>query len=476
MKILLIENEKNNLSMFSKTCSELEYKCFRLSMDEVILCSSTLLEYDLIVLSEEDFASFPKEYLFIKKEQMLECPYYVVLKKSTSIKNSFSCHDQGVHECISFPISKKKILDLFSRYQTYSKLRKIAIEYKDKNDSKNKKITHIQNLMDEANDRFSNLFHELPIACFTTDVSGNIYEWNQESEYVYGYLAHEVFGKNIYDFMITEEYREYLLHHSNKCLEKLTRCKMEYVVQSKDGNFKNVLSYMIPLYAQHKKLSGIMIASIDITRQKKLEQELKRQFVQNLDYTVELEINKNRLKKANSELKTLSTTDELTGIKNHRSFKQILKDIHEKHEYLDDQYSLMMVDIDFFKKYNDTFGHPAGDKVLKNVGLVLKNIVRSHDYPFRYGGEEFSVILPFTSEEESMEVASRIRKAIEECRQEHRFVTVSIGVATRKKGERSDGSLVLSQADQALYFSKRNGRNCVTHYHSIFDSTLDSVS
>ncbi len=119
-----------------------------------------------------------------------------------------------------------------------------------------------------------------------------------------------------------------------------------------------------------------------------------------------------------------------------------------------------MLDIDHFKTYNDTFGHPAGDEILSWVGKTLKASVRAHDVVARYGGEEFVVLLPGTDVNEAIDIAGRLRSAIAGGQSK---LTASLGIATLGPATPSAGALV-DHADQALYQSKSAGRDRITHY------------
>jgi diguanylate cyclase (GGDEF)-like protein len=169
------------------------------------------------------------------------------------------------------------------------------------------------------------------------------------------------------------------------------------------------------------------------------------------------------LARQNARLAELAATDELTGVKNRRRFREDLELFFSQADRQGSPLSLIMLDIDRFKQYNDAFGHPAGDEVLHWVGSTLRAVVRNHDVVARYGGEEFVVLLPATSVEESMEVAERLRLAIA-CRPwPHRKVTASLGVATSDP-ETPDAVALVDQADRALYRSKQDGRDRITHY------------
>lgn len=169
--------------------------------------------------------------------------------------------------------------------------------------------------------------------------------------------------------------------------------------------------------------------------------------------------------KFHSEIERMAITDGLTGLFNHRTFQERLAAEFKRLHRFPEPLSLLLIDIDFFKKINDLYGHPAGDEVLRNIAGVIKETVRDVDVPARYGGEEFAAILVGTNHEGAMNMAERLRKSVEDKRfnldgKEVR-VTVSIGVATAPY-DTGDREELIGKADQALYHSKRNGRNrCV---------------
>ncbi len=159
-------------------------------------------------------------------------------------------------------------------------------------------------------------------------------------------------------------------------------------------------------------------------------------------------------------------TDSLTGIANRRAYEFELTRRISQWERDGTPLILMLIDIDYFKKFNDRYGHPAGDAVLQGVAHTLQIMVRKADLVARYGGEEFAIILPGISFEEAKDVAERIRRLVEEQRFTYESltlrVTVSIGFAQLQVGE--DAISFTKRTDAALYSSKEAGRNCV-HYH-----------
>ncbi len=165
------------------------------------------------------------------------------------------------------------------------------------------------------------------------------------------------------------------------------------------------------------------------------------------------------------KLKEESTKDYLTGLNNVREFNKLFRLVIEKAVSNNQKFSLLLIDIDFFKKINDTHGHQAGDKVLKEIGKILRHNCRADDKISRNGGEEFSILLENASNSKAIEIAERIRKIIAEnefeisCGKKIK-VTVSIGICSYPETV-TDITQIIERADAALYKAKRNGRNLV---------------
>ena len=170
-----------------------------------------------------------------------------------------------------------------------------------------------------------------------------------------------------------------------------------------------------------------------------------------------------QLARQNALLAELASTDELTGVKNRRRFREDLDMLFGQAQRQRVPLSLILLDIDEFKPYNDAFGHPAGDRVLQQIGATLCSSVRGHDVVARYGGEEFVVLLPATGADEALHVAERLRTAIADHAWPHRPVTASFGVATSGP-ETPDPAALVNRADRALYLSKEAGRNRTTSF------------
>ncbi len=166
------------------------------------------------------------------------------------------------------------------------------------------------------------------------------------------------------------------------------------------------------------------------------------------------------LKRKNKRLQESSVTDSLTNLYNHRHIIERLQRHVSSSERYQRELAVMMFDIDFFKKVNDTYGHPFGDEVLEQLSTTLREVIRTVDIAGRYGGEEFLVVMPETNLEEAIGIAERVRLAIESLTWKHPItLTISAGVAMWQQGETA--SELIARADELLYEAKQGGRNQV---------------
>ncbi len=173
------------------------------------------------------------------------------------------------------------------------------------------------------------------------------------------------------------------------------------------------------------------------------------------------------LQTANKRLEALASTDGLTGVQNNRAFRQFLDlELAASHK-TKKPLSIILLDVDMFKAFNDTFGHLAGDEVLRGVANTLLESCRVGDFVARYGGEEFVIVLPGADEEKAHAAAERVRTAIESAKWPHKQVTASFGVTTMSSSRAKSIDKLIEEADQALYASKHGGRNQTTHFQDL---------
>jgi diguanylate cyclase (GGDEF)-like protein len=205
--------------------------------------------------------------------------------------------------------------------------------------------------------------------------------------------------------------------------------------------------------SQRKALSAL-------SRQVMGQLELRKAVADLQKYQNRLEDYQRGLEKANESLSEKSKTDALTSLENRASFDDNLEEELHRARRHGHPLSLILLDVDHFKSFNDEFGHSAGDTVLKRVAAQLEKVKRSGDHVARFGGEEFVAILPATNLEGAVIVAERFRRIVKSAPWEHRSVTISAGVATLSEAM-DTGRDLIDAADRALYEAKSTGRDRV---------------
>lgn len=217
---------------------------------------------------------------------------------------------------------------------------------------------------------------------------------------------------------------------------------------------------------------SILASCSDISREKEMESLTEMYMIQAEEQRMEVELSNQSLHESldkiaelNRRLEELSVTDGLTKVRNRRSLEDFLTAQFDEIARYGRPLSFIILDVDKFKMFNDSFGHQAGDTVLIEVARILKETARGSDFVARYGGEEFCIVLPETDSEAALIAAERFRAAIEAGDWTYRQVTASFGVSTF--ADHPTTKSLVESADQALYHSKEAGRNRVTHCDEI---------
>lgn len=291
-----------------------------------------------------------------------------------------------------------------------------------------------------------------------------VWDWDHKKDAVlFSAQCQNILGlKTLAAIKKTKQYRK-LIHpddlkqHLENIKEHLdgksTRFVSEYRVKNKKGDYIWVLDVgKIVEYDKTGEPERLIGTLTDITGRKEYELERERLL--------------DELDRANKKLMEISLTDALTGIANRRHFNEVFEREWERSKRHARNIALIMIDIDFFKSYNDHYGHQKGDECLKKVALFIKqNITRPGDLVARYGGEEFSVIMPETDIKAARFVAEKCREAVEKAKIPHEYsnvaevVTISLGVASVIPKDDESLYYLINCADEALYGAKSNGRN-----------------
>lgn len=283
--------------------------------------------------------------------------------------------------------------------------------------------------------------------------------WELDSNFVFtfvspsakdavGYEAEEVVGKSLFDFLtpqskelVLNQYKENTQKRINGQLGTFTVYNVEFIC--KDGKHLWFEVSLKPIY-KYKNFVGYIGASRDVSEKTNYENQL-------IKYIEDL-------KKANKKLEKLAALDMLTGAYNRRKFENFVKLSVDKKKKYGSPFSIIMFDIDHFKQVNDRYGHKKGDQILKEISAIVKRTLRDTDKLFRWGGEEFIILLPDITLKNAYKVAEKVRESIER-KLKATKVTVSLGVGEYETGDSIDH--FVSCVDNALLKAKTNGRNRV---------------
>lgn len=309
--------------------------------------------------------------------------------------------------------------------------------------------------------RFESLFQRLPVPCIGFDAEGTIFEWNQACEQCLGQAAAFLFMRSLKNLVCdTDQQFDELDTIFERLRAGQTLEQIPWTLTLIDGRVRHILLNIIPNFDEQGHVGGGVLAWTDVSELRAYEQQIELQLEQINEYSAQAELRTQELEVMNSKLSALAWTDGLTGLANHRSLQEQLR--REIGQAIPGNLSLIILDVDHFKAFNDTFGHPQGDLVLKGVAEVLGECTPEHGLAARYGGEEFVVLLPKTDRLTAFELADQLRESIAHRIIAGQRVTASFGVATFGIGC-ADAQSLIALADGALYQSKQRGRNCVTY-------------
>jgi diguanylate cyclase (GGDEF)-like protein/PAS domain S-box-containing protein len=288
-----------------------------------------------------------------------------------------------------------------------------------------------QRQLQDAQARLASVVRASSDAILGKDLDGLVTSWNAGAERLFGYTSEEIVGRNI-DLLVPRSLRQEEADIRGRAARGESVEQYETSRQRKDGSVVAVSVTLSPIPDRTGATVGIAAVCRDITQQKR----------------------------ARDELEAAAHRDALTGLGNRLCLREDLLNIHGRFVREGHAYNIALFDIDHFKDYNDTYGHLKGDALLAELGRIISSEVREGDFAYRYGGEEFLIVLPSRTLEEAASGAERIRKRVAEVTRNGELpaaVSLSGGVTGSVVGESSERTV--GRADAALYRAKKAGRD-----------------
>ncbi|MCM0649075.1 diguanylate cyclase [Clostridium swellfunianum] len=318
---------------------------------------------------------------------------------------------------------------------------------------------------DQQNIFFKAIFDNAAIGIGISDLNGIPIDCNKALLDMLGYTQEEIIHHSFAEFTHPEDIDEDLALIKDLIDNKINSYTLEKRYITK---FNKIIwaKLTVSLIRDASNNPQYVVAMIEnITEAKKAMEELEK------SRETVLDINE-KLRKLNEKLEHLSLCDGLTGLNNRRSFDEYLEKEWKRSYREGKPISLILIDIDYFKRYNDTYGHQYGDAALKKVASEIDNLLmRPGDFAARYGGEEFAVILPNTDESGAEYIAEILRTGIKSLKIPNKsskvdnFITISLGVTTMIPRKHSNLNELIGKADKALYMAKQQGRDRYSVYN-----------
>lgn len=291
---------------------------------------------------------------------------------------------------------------------------------------------------------FRSFMNASPFLSYIKDAAGRLLFYNRTFAKRFGVSEHAWLGRTDDQLWSRNQNRSERTHDLEIMAGgQIVESEEEFL--KADGTTGALRSFKFPC---HDSAGNLLLAgvAVDVSEEAAYKAELHR-------YQRELE-------EANDRLRKLAVTDELTGLRNRRAFEERLVMEFSMASRRNRELSVLLIDVDDFKKINDQWGHPAGDEVLRRLGAILRTTCRLPDLPARYGGEEFVILLPESGEQSALGLARRVMERVAEEPWGNTSLTISIGMAAINDSV-VNGYQLVEMADEALYAAKRAGKNRV---------------
>ncbi|MGD1699733.1 diguanylate cyclase domain-containing protein [Dapis sp. BLCC M229] len=465
--ICIVENNYSNIKLLSSLLRENEYEFVVAHSTEEAIKTLQNISVDIILIN------------LTSKEKLQICRFVQTLESTKNIPIIFIGANQNEINQVQ-QLNIENLDDIKMPIQADDVLTKIKCHLqihslKKQLQSKEQKLQQEIYLREKVENELKE--HKLMLESLRENLPGMVYyssndcnlNMNFVSDNFYsltGYQSEELIqNKIIYSQLIYPEDRKYLWQERQKALLNNQPFQLIYRIITAKKEIKWVWEQGKGVYCSDGEVLAIKGLIIDITAQKQVESELTKQ-------NIALQKAETALIIANQQLQKVAKIDGLTGIANRRSFDEYLEKEWRRLTRTKLPLSLILCDVDYFKYYNDYYGHLAGDDCLRKIAQSIKQTVkRSADLVARYGGEEFAIILPNTSGENAEKVVELIRTAIHKLYINHsasrvsKYVTMSMGVASVIPTKTESPQSLIAKADEALYHAKEKGRDCVVFFN-----------
>lgn len=472
MRILVAEHDSRSASVLRRTLTKVGH--------DVTIVTEGAAAWDLfqrqpfpLVIADWSLPCLdgPQLCRNIRAEFGVPYTYLILLTARGEVQEPLAGLQSGADDLLAKPLPPGELLAHLGIAERILNMQDALHQLNTRQERQNQELSETVYWLESANHRFSELFTGLPAACYSYDDQGRIFEWNRAAEEMFGYAPEEACHRLLWHLFPSDDLarqEENIERHKaiiQQVLAGESLLGMEIETSRRDGRPLHLLSNTIPVRAADGRITGLISANLDITERRRLEEQVGSQLRRMTELNTELARQKDELAKANARLAEIATTDGLTGLKNHRFLQETLQTCYSFARRHRLPVAVLMIDVDQFKSFNDTYGHPAGDEVLRTIASLLQGSIRDHDTVARYGGEEFVVLLPATGEQEAALVAERLRTVIEAYPWSRRGMTASFGIAAYQPGvfpAPTAPTDLLDEADRALYRSKQQGRNRIT--------------
>ncbi len=460
MNVLIVDDSKSSAKLICAMVTELRYTATYVTSSEaawerlqsepfdVLLTDWVMPGMDGLALCQRVRSSTRDRYTYV-----------ILMTGRDHIDGRTTGVAAGADDYLLKPVDPA---ELAARLMVAARITQLQVDLNDRSEETDRALC----IAEEANYRFAELFRSLPIACVTLDADGTIQDWNHASEELFGVRADQAMQKSIFRLLYKNEQPEKVKQRLSRIFNGGRTQSEEWVFEHADGSTRTLVRSAFPMYGKDKSIVGCMCAHVDITERKSLESRLSDQLRISQQLNITLDAQRRALEESNRQLSELALRDSLTGLFNRRHLMTTLDKSFSYAIRHNKPLSILMIDVDQFKNYNDDFGHLAGDEVLKVVARLITKCLRNEDSVGRYGGEEYLAIMPDASAEGSRLVANRLQATLHQHAWVEREVTVSIGIASLNENTPTT-AILLDVADQALYTAKRAGRNTIVVAHQL---------